>query len=161
MTDQNTRLLRYVCGLAMDARNEGNHPFAAILVDGSGGVIMESKNQGHGGESGHVDRTAHAELLLARAAAATYPPEELAGYSVYTNCEPCCMCAGAMYWAGVGRLVFGITEHHLLTITGAHEENPTLDLPSRDVFARGQRRIEVIGPVDLPEALSVHEGFWT
>ena len=46
------------------------------------------------------------------------------------------MCAGAIYWAGIGRLVYGLSEHRLRQLTGNHPENPTLDLPCRDVFAQ-------------------------
>jgi tRNA(Arg) A34 adenosine deaminase TadA len=71
------------------------------------------------------------------------------------------MCAGAIYWTGVGRVVYGLTERGLLRLTGSHAENPTLDLPCREVFARGQRKIIVVGPLLEDEAAEVHEGFWT
>jgi tRNA(Arg) A34 adenosine deaminase TadA len=71
------------------------------------------------------------------------------------------MCAGAIYWSGVGRVVYGLTERGLLELTGSHAENPTLDLPCREVFARGHRRIVVVGPLLEDEAAKVHEGFWT
>ena len=71
------------------------------------------------------------------------------------------MCAGAIYWAGIGRVVYALSEGELLGITGADPENPTLSLPCREVFARGQRRIEVEGPFDdIPGSREVHEGFW-
>ena len=57
------------------------------------------------------------------------------------------MCAGAMYWAGIGRVVYGLSEDRLRTLTGNHPENPTLDLPCRQVFESGQRRVEVVGPL--------------
>lgn len=72
------------------------------------------------------------------------------------------MCAGTQYWAGIGRLVYGMEERRLLAFTGSHPENPTLDLPCRELFARGQRAIEVIGPVPEAEAAiaDLHRGFW-
>ena len=70
------------------------------------------------------------------------------------------MCAGAIYWAGIGRLVYGLSESRLLALTGSHPENPTLALPCREVFARGQRAIEVAGPLLEDEAAAVHAGFW-
>jgi hypothetical protein len=57
------------------------------------------------------------------------------------------MCAGTQYWAHIGRTVFGIAEKALLAETGNHPENPTLDLPCRQVFAHGQKDVRVIGPV--------------
>ncbi len=70
------------------------------------------------------------------------------------------MVSGAIYWAGIGRLVYGLSEHRLRSITGDHPENLTLDLPCRDVFASGQRAIEVIGPLLEDEAAAMHEGVW-
>jgi tRNA(Arg) A34 adenosine deaminase TadA len=70
------------------------------------------------------------------------------------------MCAGAVYWAGVGRLVYGLGERRLRELTGDHPENPTLDLPCRAVFAAGQRDVAVIGPALEDEAERVHRGAW-
>jgi tRNA(Arg) A34 adenosine deaminase TadA len=79
---------------------------------------------------------------------------------MYSSAEPCAMCAGAIYWAGIGRLVYGLSEHRLRQITGDHPENPTLDLPCRKVFETGQRPVEVVGPLLEDEAAALHEGVW-
>ena len=71
------------------------------------------------------------------------------------------MCAGAIYWAGIGRVVYGQTEKALKAQTGAHEENPTLDLPCEVVFAAGQRPTEVVGPLLEDEAAALQADFWT
>lgn len=70
------------------------------------------------------------------------------------------MCAGAIYWAAIGRLVYGLSEHRLRRLTGNHPENPTLDLPCRDVLRSGQRPTEVIGPLLEDEAEALHVGVW-
>ena len=70
------------------------------------------------------------------------------------------MCAAGIYWTGIGRVVYGLSEARLLELTGNHPENPTLSLPCREVFARGQRHIEVIGPALEEEAAAAHAGFW-
>ena len=70
------------------------------------------------------------------------------------------MCAGAVYWSGISRVVYALSEERLLDLTGNHPENATLSLPCREVFARGQRRIEVIGPELEEEAAAAHVGFW-
>ncbi len=104
----------------------------------------------------------HAESTLARHAAGTYPGAYLWDCTLVTTFEPCAMCAGTVYWAGIGRVVFGASEEALLALTGNNDENPTLSLPCREVFARGQRAVEVIGPVAALEAelLAPHQGFW-
>jgi tRNA(Arg) A34 adenosine deaminase TadA len=71
------------------------------------------------------------------------------------------MCAGAIYWSGISRLVFALPESRLRELTGDHPNNPTLSLPCREVFARGQRVIEVLGPELESEAEAMHQGFWT
>lgn len=113
-------------------------------------------------EQGNVDTVNHAEAVLARDAAARYRPDYLWGCTLVTTVEPCAMCAATQYWAHIGGLVYGMSESRLLEITGNHEENPTLDLPCRDVFARGQKAVEVVGPVPAAEATiaEVHQAFW-
>ena len=100
--------------------------------------------------------------MLARAAAQRFEPAYLWGCTLVTTVEPCAMCAGTQYWAHIGQLVFGLEERALLAITGAHPENPTLDLPCRDVFARGQKAMQVTGPVREAEEeiAALHRTFW-
>src|SRR3982074_1882990 len=101
-----------------------------------------------------------APRLLASQACTTIAPEILSAATIYSSAEPCAMCAGAIYWAGIGRLVYGLSEDRLRAITGNHPENPTLDLPCRDVFKRGQRPTEVVGPLLEQEAEALHAGVW-
>ncbi|MBP7568012.1 MAG: nucleoside deaminase, partial [Burkholderiaceae bacterium] len=90
------------------------------------------------------------------------PGEYLGRCTLVTTFEPCAMCAGTIYWAGIGRVLYGAEETELLALTGDHPENPTLSLPCRDVFARGQRAVEVVGPVAAvkSEMVQTHRGFW-
>jgi tRNA(Arg) A34 adenosine deaminase TadA len=150
------KFLRRSFDVAKRAMTHGNHPFGALLVDAGGEVLMEVEN----GYLPDRDMTAHAERLLATQASKTLDPRFLADCTLYTSAEPCAMCAGAMYWAGIGRLVYGLSERRLKTITGNHAENPTLDLPCRSVFASGQRHVEVIGPLLEDEAAAIHDGVW-
>ncbi|WPO88771.1 hypothetical protein SCB71_01795 [Herbiconiux sp. KACC 21604] len=87
-------------------------------------------------------------------------PSELAGSTLYTSTEPCAMCSGAIYWSGIPAVVFALSEAALRDLVGEQEGVPTLSLPSREVFARGDRAVTLTGPVALPAATSVHEGFW-
>ncbi len=157
MTRDDEKLLRVAFGVARTARQSGDHPFGSILADAGGNVLME---QGNGYSSEGGDRTAHAERLLASRAAKAYSVEFLASCTLYTSAEPCAMCSGAIYWAGIGRVVFGQTEKELKRQTGDHEENPTLDLPCHIVFDAGQRRTEVVGPLLALEAAKLQDEFW-
>jgi tRNA(Arg) A34 adenosine deaminase TadA len=150
------KFLRLSFGVAERARVGGNHPFGSILVNAAGDVLLEVEN----GFLPDHDMTGHAERLLATQACKQFAAEVLGGSTLYTSAEPCAMCAGAIYWAGIGRVVYGLSERRLKAITGAHAENPTLDLPCRTVFAAGQRQVEVIGPLLEDEAAAMHEDFW-
>ncbi len=149
--------LRQAIAVAQRAREKGNHPFGAILVDASGAVIAEAENTFlvDGGPG-------HAEANLARYAARSFSPDELRRSVLYTTVEPCCMCAGAIYWSNIGGVVYGMSERQLLELTQEHAENPTLDLPCRTVFNAGRRQLAVRGPIaGLAEEIAMtHRGFW-
>ena len=149
--------LRRSFDIARRSITHGNHPFGAILVDGDRHVLLEVEN----GFMPARDRTAHAERLLATQACITLEADVLKGATLYSSAEPCAMCAGAIYWAGIGRVVYGLSEHRLRGVTGNHPDNPTLDLPCRDVFASGQRPTKVVGPLLEDEAEALHDGVWT
>jgi tRNA(Arg) A34 adenosine deaminase TadA len=154
--ERDAHFLRRSFDVARRSMKNGNHPFGAILVDASGNVPIESEN----GYMPAHDGTAHAERLLATEACRTLPADVRTKATIYSSAEPCAMCAGAIYWAGIGRLVYGLSEHRLRGVTGNHPENPTLDLPCRAVFASGQRPTEVVGPLLEDEAEALHEGVW-
>ncbi|WP_285961361.1 nucleoside deaminase [Pseudomonas tohonis] len=158
VTELDLELLRESIRLSVESRQRGRHPFAALVADRDGKVIARAGNNSMPPEG---DPTQHAELVAVAKAARLLGPEALAGCTLYTSAEPCCMCAGAVYWTGVGRVVYALSEHALLELTGAHPENPTFSLPCREVFARGQRQVTVLGPMLEREAAVPHEGFWT
>jgi tRNA(Arg) A34 adenosine deaminase TadA len=138
-SEQVAAMLDRAQALARRAMEAGHHPFGALLVAADHETVLM--------EQGNVDSVNHAEAVLAREAARRWAPAELWPCTLVTTVEPCAMCAGTQYWANIGRVVFGIEERALLGETGNHPENPTLDLPCRHVFARGQKDIRVIGPV--------------
>ena len=150
-------LLRKAFDVARRAREAGYHPFGSVLADGDGKLLME---QGNAFTSEGRDRTAHAERLLASRAARAYDLAFLSRCTLYTSAEPCAMCSGAIYWSGIGRVVYGQTEKALKAQTGAHEDNPTLDLPCDIVFKAGQRPTEVVGPLLEDEAAALQADFW-
>ncbi|WP_315717785.1 MULTISPECIES: nucleoside deaminase [unclassified Bradyrhizobium] len=154
--DRDTHFLRHSFAIARRATSNGNHPFGAVLIAADGRVLIEAEN----GYMPAHDATAHAERLVATQACISIAPEIRAAATLYSSAEPCAMCAGAIYWAGIGRVVYGLGERRLRGITGNHPENPTLDLPCRDVFASGQRATEIVGPLLEEEAAALHDGVW-
>jgi tRNA(Arg) A34 adenosine deaminase TadA len=157
VTEQDLAFLRQAIELARKARNDGRHPFGALIVNERGETVVAARNNA---VLPNGDPTQHAEMLACSQAARLLTEAELATCTLYTSTEPCAMCAGAIYWTGIGRVVFALAETGLLRYTGSHTENPTLDLPCREVFARGQKPIAVAGPLLEEEAGQVHEGFW-
>jgi tRNA(Arg) A34 adenosine deaminase TadA len=153
---EDLRLLRLAIDVAARARSAGNHPFGAVLASAQGEVLLEGENS----VTTERDVTGHAELNLVRAASQRFSEEELASTTLYSSTEPCAMCSGAIYWSGIGRVVYALSEARLGEFTGADAENPTMHLSARTVLAAGQRSIEVEGPADLPDAVAVHRGFW-
>ena len=152
--DQMRRHLRAANAIAQHALAAGHHPFGALLVASDHETVLL--------EQGNVDSVNHAEAVLARSAAQRFDTTTLWGCTLYTTVEPCCMCAGTQYWAHIGRLVYGMEERRLLQLTGNHAENPTMDLPCREVFAHGQKNIRVWGPIAEVEAeiAALHIAFW-
>ncbi len=149
-------LMRRAIAESRKAREAGMHPFASILVGPDGTVLMTQ----HNAYMPDHDMTGHAERVLMTRASTTLPMELLRECTIYTSAEPCAMCTGAIYWAGLKRLVYGMSEHQMKQIIGSNPENLTLDLPCRVVFAAGQREVEVIGPMLEDEAAAVHDGAW-
>ena len=152
--EQRVRHLRRANAGARATAAQGRHPFGALLVAADGETVLL--------EQGNVDGVNHAEAVLARAAAQRFDAATLWACTLVTTVEPCAMCAGTQYWAHIGGLVYGLSEERLLQITGSHPENPTLSLPCRELFARGQKAIKVHGPVPEVEddIATVHRGFW-
>jgi tRNA(Arg) A34 adenosine deaminase TadA len=150
-------LLGRAIAIAGAARDHGNQPFGSLLASADGAVLREAENT----VVVDADATGHAELNLVRLASRRYSREALAGMTLYASTEPCAMCSAAIYWSGIGQVAYALAGDTLDGLTGSDPENPPLSLPCREVFARGQRPVEVRGPFPLPEAIAVHDGFWT
>jgi tRNA(Arg) A34 adenosine deaminase TadA len=144
------QFIRQAISLARRAREEGNHPFGALLaLDGE--VVLTATN------SVNTDRdpTGHAETNLVARAVQQLAPEQLRRAILYTSCEPCAMCVGKMYWAGIRSVVYALAAEELAMLAG-----PDFLVPCRELFARATERVTVIGPIASDEARSVHAGFW-
>jgi len=147
--------LRVANDVAKQSIKDGHHPFGAILVAPDNETILLAQQ--------NVNTVNHAESVMARTASEKFTEEYLWECTLYTTVEPCVMCSGTQYWANIGKLVFGITEQQLLRFTGAHSENPTMDLPCRKVFEAGQKLIQVWGPIEAvaDEIAQLHVDYWS
>jgi tRNA(Arg) A34 adenosine deaminase TadA len=143
-------LVRRAIALSAEARAAGNHPFGALLVL-DGAVVLEARNTV---VTSH-DPTAHAETNLVSDAIRQLTPEQIARSVLYTSCEPCAMCAGKMYWAGIRSVVFALPATELAAMAGGD-----FLVPCRDLFARARQVVHVVGPVLAGEAREEHRDYW-
>jgi tRNA(Arg) A34 adenosine deaminase TadA len=151
-----TEYMRQANRWAMTARVRGNRPFGAVVVSGTGEVLMEAYCNTT--ETG--DCTGHAETNAVRQLSPKVSREVLARSTLYSSAEPCVMCAGAIFWSGIGRVIFGIDAVRLRVFRGEVAEQKDAELSCRDVFDASPRPIECIGPVMLDECSAPHIGFW-
>ncbi len=155
MNENDLRFIRASIAVAQKARDNGNHPFGALLVDKQGHILLEAENN----VVTEKDCTGHAETNLMRQASGKYDADFLSTCTLYTSTEPCPMCSGAIFWGNVRRVVYALSQESLYEMTGTNVED-VLYLPCRELFGKGKKQIEVIGPVLEDEAKKVHEGFW-
>lgn len=146
--DRDAQFLRRAFAVARRSRERGNYPFGALLVSGDGEVLMEAENTVVSGE----DCTGHAEVNLMREAGRRFDPAILSRSVVYASAEPCAMCSGALFWGGVGRLVYGLSKKRASEVERDKNAGPQLSLGCRTVLAAGERPVEVEGPALEDEA---------
>ncbi len=143
------RFVRQAVELARQARLAGNHPFGSLLV--LDGAVLTATNT----VNTDRDPTAHAETNLIAAAIRRLERDQLGRATLYTSCEPCAMCAGKMYWAGIRSIVYALPSEELAALAGRD-----FLVPCRELFARAVDTVQVIGPLLVSEAREVHRGFW-
>lgn len=148
--EQHTLFMRRCYELAAQAVKKGNHPFGALLVLDER-IVLEAENSVHSAS----DPTGHAELNLVRMAGAKFTSEVLKQVTLYTSTEPCMMCSGAIYWAGIRHVVYGCAEGTLARYAG-----DDFLASCRDVFARGHQPVRVEGPLLEEEGAPLHANFW-
>ena len=150
MSANHESFIRQCYELARAAEASGNHPFGALLAR-DGCVVLSAENSVH---TDH-DCTRHAELNLVSQAVRTLDPQVVSGSILYTSTEPCAMCSGAIYWAGIRTVVYGCSATTLGRIAKS-----SFVVPCRDVFARATQPTVVIGPVLEDEGAEIHRLFW-
>lgn len=128
--------------LAYEAKEKGDNPFGSILVDAKGKILMEDMNT----QIIDNDITAHPELKIAQRAAAKYDAEFLAECTMYNSAEPCTMCTGAIYWSGIGRIVYGISKSRLNELKT--EGDGSIRYSIHELLGNSAKSIKVVGPME-------------
>ena len=143
--------IRETIDLAREAAERGNTPFGALLVV-DGKVARRSRNTTVADD----DITAHPELKLARWAARELPARERAECTMYASTEPCEMCATAIHYAGLGRVVFSVSSDALARVRGGEVSGFACE---ELIDAKGgETTVEC--PALESEGLAVHEAFY-
>ncbi|MBL4659681.1 MAG: nucleoside deaminase [Alcanivoracaceae bacterium] len=136
--------------LAQSAQKHGNHPFGALLVIDEK-IVLSSENT----VISDNDITKHAELNLVSLATQQLTTKLLGKTILYTSTEPCAMCSGAIFWAGISTVVYGCSAKKLGEITTG-----SFVVPCKDIFNYGTRETAVIGPILETQGADIHRGFW-
>lgn len=152
-TAQDRVFMRLAFDAATRAVEHGSRPFGAVLVK-DGRVIAEFSNC----EMTTGDVTKHAETGLISAFSPKLDRATFAAATLYTSSEPCTMCCGAIRFAGIGRVVYGVTETQFLRVIGRPPGDHPLE--SKEVFARTAPQVQVLGPLLEGEGLIAHEQYW-
>lgn len=140
--------------LAIEASRQalaaGDNPFGATLVSAAGEVLCTARNN----QNTTRDCTGHAELVLVREASAQWGPEALRGATVFASGEPCAMCSGAMFWAGITRVVFAANQMDIAQALGG----PSLTASCEEVLSHAQPPVAVQGALLRAEAAAALRG---
>lgn len=154
--DADGRYLRHAIALSQRAKERGNRPFGSVIVGPDGAIWGE----GHNSNAETGDCTAHAEVMAIREASPRYSREQLAQATIYASGEPCVMCAGAIFWANIRRVVYGIDAQRLRLFRGERLDQRDAELSCRDVFAASPFSVECLGPALIAEAAATQDGGW-
>ncbi len=147
---QNISWMKRALVLAGQSVVAGNHPFGALIVLDDR-IIVEAENT----VNVESDVTRHAEMNAVSQACGTIGEADRGRAILFTSTEPCAMCAGALYWAGLKTVVYGCSAATLGEIAGA-----SLKCHSRDVFLGAVDPPELYGPLLEGEAAAQHQSYW-
>lgn len=137
--------IRQAIAVAKQARERGNPPYGALLVVGDH-VRLTAENTANT----DANPTCHAETNLVQKAIRELTRDEIAAATLYTSAEPCPMCTGAMYWAGIRKVVYALPGDYL--------GKRSFATSCQELFAGARETVEVAGPFLIEEAAKVHEG---
>jgi tRNA(Arg) A34 adenosine deaminase TadA len=147
------KFIRKVIQLAKFAKKKKNFPFAALLVKDNK-IVATTYDKSYSS----FDPTKHAEIELISKYCRKNKLLSLEGYSIYTSTEPCNMCAGAIHWAKISKVVFSVPQKELNKLSGVVPKIPC-DKIINSCINEYTKRTEIVGGVLLKEGLRVFDSF--
>ncbi|WP_391209685.1 nucleoside deaminase [Psychrobacillus sp. L4] len=149
MTKKDEQFMEIAIKMALQARKDGNEPFGAILVKNNE-IVMYGENK----INSNCDPTHHAEIGLIRTYCSENNIFNLSEYTLYTSCEPCVMCTGAMVWSNLGKIVYSVSHDQLAKIAGSN-----IMISCKEVIEKSPNKPVVVEQVLNEEGLKVFEGY--
>jgi tRNA(Arg) A34 adenosine deaminase TadA len=148
-TEHDIRLLKVTLQVAERSLQKGNLPFGCLLADADGVILEEGENT----VVTSNDSIAHCEINLVHQLAGKYDAAFLAACSLYASTEPCPMCAAAIFWSGIGRVVYALSKESYHAVVGTNNPAYVFNMPSRELLRHAGRTVEVVGPLLEEEAI--------
>lgn len=145
-------LCRQSLVVAQRSYKNGNLPFGCLLTDAEGNVLLEAENT----VITSVDRINHCEINLVHGFAGKFDFDFLHYCTVYASTEPCPMCSAALFWSGVGRLVYAVSKEGYKKAAGDNDPVYNFPVSSKELLAKGGRQVVVTGPVLEEEGASFY-----
>jgi tRNA(Arg) A34 adenosine deaminase TadA len=152
MSKQDIKGVKEAVVVAQKAKQKGNLPYGCVLTDSNGKILLRGENT----INTDKDCLAHAEINLIREACKIYDYNYLNSCIIYTSDEPCAMCSSAIYWSGIGKLVYGLSKKTFYDTFGRDNPNWVFELGAREVFNNGGRKVKVVGPLLEDIVLKIH-----
>jgi isopenicillin N synthase-like dioxygenase/tRNA(Arg) A34 adenosine deaminase TadA len=165
LSDIDATCMRAAIEESLHAVQTGHMPFGGVVADANGTILVRGHNLCKAGPTrgggANSDPTQHAEMEVVRLACTKIDATLRPSCTLYTSTEPCVMCAGAIYWSRIGRIVYGCSSEELASYTGPGG----FDIPIDTIYTLGRpgtRQLEVHGPYLSEEAMKVHieSGVW-
>jgi tRNA(Arg) A34 adenosine deaminase TadA len=151
-SDNNIFFLRKALDVAKRSMEKGNLPFGCILVDDQGNIIEEGENT----VITSKDNIGHCEINLVHQLSGKYDWEYLNHCTVFASTEPCPMCAAAIYWSGIGKLVFALSKDGYHAAANTTNSDYIFNTHAKDLLSSGGRRIEITGPLMEKETAALY-----
>ena len=156
-SEADLHFLRRAFAVATEARARGDRPFGAVVV-ADGAILMEGPSLQGAGGGGNL---AHSEMVaLGRLHMAGISRKTLARATIYSSGEPCAMCSAAIFYAGIGRVVYGLRAEAIAAARNAQAHTAGLGLSCREVLSAAAAPVVVLGPLLEAEGAVPHEGYW-
>jgi len=145
-------LLREALRVALQSYQNGNLPFGCLLADQDGNIIEEGENT----VTTDSNPIAHCEINLVNKLAGKYSSDFLEKCTMYASTEPCPMCSAAIYWAGIGRLVYAISKEQYHKVANTIDPAYKLDISATEVLGKGGRKVKVEKPMLEEETINFY-----